>query len=190
MAPTTFEEAVDLLQQTAERSETLARENKILREEIAILKRGLFGRSSERLEPGQLRIFEDGEIDFEQVIEADPAPSPKGPKAKKGHGRGNFPEHLPREVIDLDVPEDERVCPTCGAEMRGFGEDSCERGHIVPARFVVRRYVKKKYACPNGHCVKTAQTPPSLIDRCKYEPSMYAHVVTSSDQKENRLSGL
>ena len=50
---------------------------------------------------------------------------------------------------------------------------------MVPARIVVRRYVKKKYACPDGHAVRTAEAPPALIERCKYEPSVYAHVATS-----------
>ena len=42
----------------AQRIDALEREVKILREENALLKQWRFGRSSERLEPGQLSFFE------------------------------------------------------------------------------------------------------------------------------------
>jgi hypothetical protein len=45
------------LAELAEKLVALERENKILREENAILKQGRFGRSSERLDPGQLALF-------------------------------------------------------------------------------------------------------------------------------------
>ena len=57
----------------AEKLDALERENKILREENAILKRGLFGRRTERLEPGQLRIFEDV-TDEEPAVTPEPCP--------------------------------------------------------------------------------------------------------------------
>ncbi len=78
----------------------------------------------------------------------------------------------------LDVPEAERVCPDCGKAMNALGEDITERGHVVPALIVVRRYVRKKYACLDGHAVKTAPVPEGVIDGAKYEASVYAHVVT------------
>ena len=165
------------LEQAIEQIHALSVENKILREQIQVLRMGLFGRRSERIDPGQLALFEVGERP-EVKEEAGPAPAPAG-KRSKGHGRARFPDSLPRETIEVDVPEDERSCPDCGKAMRPFGEDTCERGHIVPARIVVRRYVKKKYSCPDGHAVKTAPTPEGVIDKAKYEASVYAHVATS-----------
>ena len=184
---TEIEAKLELL---VERLNALEIENKILREENALLKKGLFGRRSERIEAGQLGLFEDGsEVDGEIA-------SPERRQkltATKGHGRAPFPEHLPREVILLDVPEDERRCPDCGTTMGCFGEDICERGHIVPARIVVRRYVKKKYACPAGHAIKTGALPDGVIDKGKYEASVYAHVATSKYADHlplHRLSGI
>jgi len=165
-----------------ERNVALERENKILREELAILKQGLFGRRTERLDPGQLDLYLKGAA----PELAPPANSTQanGPAAAqrantRGHGRAHFPEHLPRETIELDVPEAERCCPDCGKAMRAIGEDITERGHVVPARIVVRRYVRRKYACPDGHAVKTAPVPEGVIDGAKYEASVYAHVVTA-----------
>ena len=160
----------------AEKNVSLERENKILREEVALLKHGLFGRKTERLDPGQLAMFAGEQ-------EGEPVPAPANAKVKKqkrkGHGRAPFAPHVPRETIELDLATQERACPSCGKEMRAIGEDVTERGHIVSARIVVRRYVRKKYACPDGHAVRTAAAPEALIDRCKYEPSVYAHVTTA-----------
>ena len=176
--PTTLEEAIEKLDEVSHDNDTLSRENKILREELQAYRLGLFGRRSERLEPGQLAFFEQGRAP-EAPAEQTPPPAEPKKERKPGHGRAPFPEHLPREVIEIDVPEQERDCPCCGKAMRPIGEDVCERGHIVPARLVVRRYVKRKYACPDGHAVKTAQAPDGVIDKGKYEASVYAHVVAS-----------
>jgi len=178
------------LDKLIEQNEALARENKILREEISALKRGLFGRRSERLEAGQLGFFGSDP-------EAAPAEArePAAPKSKKkpGHGRAPFPAHLPRETIELDVDESGRQCMGCGKTMKRIGEDVTERGHIIPARLVVKRYVRSKYACPDGHGVKTAALPDGVIDGGKYEASVYAHIATAkySDHLPlHRLQGI
>jgi hypothetical protein len=146
------------LDELAVRNIALERENKILREENAVLKLGRFGRSSERLDPGQLALF----------LGEEPAPSaeekvqvPEHERAKRGHGRAPFADHLPRVTIECDVPESERTCDACGKTLRPMGEDVSERGHVIPARVVVNRYVRKKYACPEGHRVVTVTFSPS-----------------------------
>jgi len=173
----------------------LVRENKILRDELALLKQGLFGRRTERIDPGQLALFLAGEgasapVPSERTAEIASAPRAT---ANAGHGRAQFPEHLPRETIELDVPEGERNCSDCGKPLRAIGEDVTERGHVVPARIVVRRYVRKKYACPVGCCVKTAPAPDGVIDGAKYEASVYAHVATAKYADHlplHRLAGI
>ena len=107
------------------------------------MKQGLFGRRSERIDAGQLNLYQTESAEL-------PAPPPQEiaaherAKPAPGHGRSRFAEHLPREVIELDVLEAERVCPDCGKPMHAIGADTSERGHIVPARIVVRRYVRAK----------------------------------------------
>ena len=193
MAIAELEHTIDRQQ---ERIKALEVENKILREEVETLKKGLFGRKSERIDRSQLGLFlaEVGQVD---VAPAKPTPSePSTPPERKkpeGHGRAPFAPHIPRETLEFDVPEEERACPCCGKQMQEIGEDVTERGHRVPSKLVVRRYVKKKYACPDGHAVRTAEAPAALIDRCKYEPSVYAHVAASKYCDHlplNRLSGI
>ena len=158
-----------------EQNEALIRENKILREEVAILKKGLFGRRSERLEPGQLSFIETPSPagSTEPAKQAEPKPK------KTGHGRAPFPPNLLREKVELDVAEADLLCPCCGKLMKRIGEDVTERGHCIPARIVVKQYVRTKYACPDGHAVKTAELPDGVIDGGKYEASVYAHIATS-----------
>ena len=162
------------LDRIIEQNESLTIENRILREELAVLKRGMFGCRSERLEPGQLGFFETGAAPTE--VPTPPAPKPK---KKTGHGRAPFSPNLLREVVELDIPEAERLCGCCGKPMKFIGEDVTERGHCVPAKVVVKRYVRAKYACPDGHGVKTARLPDGVIDGGKYEASVYAHIATA-----------
>jgi len=164
------------LERISEQNESLTRENKILREENELLKRGLFGRKSERLEPGQLSFFE---ASAEAFPVKPTASAPKRPEAAMGHGRAPFPVNLPRERVELDVPEADLLCPCCGKQIKCIGEEITERGHCIPARIVVKQYVRTKYACPDGHAVKTAELPDSVIDGGKYEASVYAHIATS-----------
>jgi transposase len=190
MAP----DAQRLIDALEERAEALERENKILREELALLKQHLFGRRSERLEPGQAGLFGLGDLReaAEETARSQERSRSSSPKPK-GHGRKAFPEHLPRETVQLTVPQEQRICPDCGQSMRSIGYDVTERGHFVPARFVVRRYEREKVACAAGHAVVTAQAPEGLVPRAKYEASAYAHAVSSKYLDHlplNRLEGI
>lgn len=192
----TREEAIAQLAQRDEHIDVLERELKILREAVAHLESGLFGRKSERLDPAQLALFArhgDQPPSSDDGGDMATIDVPAHKRKQKGHGRNAFPDHLPRQDIHLDLEDDEKCCPDCDAALRPIGVETCERGHIVPVRVVVFRYLKQKWACPNGHCVKTPDTPPSLIDRCKYEPSVYAHLVASKYQDHqplNRMAGI
>lgn len=150
-----------------------------LQAQLEHLQRHLFGRRREKIDPSQLQLWEEGKAQLEEMKkEAELAKSSK-PAKKPGHGRAPFPPDLPRETTELDIPEEERCCPDCGEAMRCIGMDVTERGHIVPARMVVKRYERRKYACKHGHAVKVAELPDGVVDKGKYEASVYAHVATS-----------
>lgn len=168
--PATLEQAIELI-------DGLARENRLLRERLHALLHRHFGRGPESLSPGQLALFEDLPIEPETAAAPPPASTPR--TQRNGHGRACFPDHLPREVFELDLAADQRGCPECGKAMQAIGEDVSERGHLIPARIVVHRYVRRKYACPAGHAVKTAPLPDGVIAKGKYEASVYAHVATA-----------
>lgn len=190
--PATFEEAIQQIEVLSRKLDGMSRENQILWEQLHALRHGQFGSGTESLTPGQLALFGDLPAVQAEATEPAPAAAPKVGK-KKGHGRAPFPEHLPREVIELDVSEDERVCPDCGGPMHAIGEDVAERGHVIPSQLVVHRYVKKKYACPAGHAVKTAAMPEGVVARGKYEASVYAFVAATKyadHQPLHRMEGI
>lgn len=175
-------------------NQLLLEANQLLREQVAHLSKHIFGRKSERLQPGQLDFFRTGEVpaacaDFE-------APSPAAKcqtKKTGGHGRGSLPAHLERVEHQLDLPKEERFCSTCSQPMQSIGEEVCERAHFVPATLIVNRYVRRKYACPSGHEVKTATLPDGVVEGCKYDASVHAQVVVAkySDHLPlNRLEGI
>ena len=183
------------VEEYAELRETIAQlkeQNKELADRLTVLLNRSFGRKSERMDPAQLQLFANELIEASR--ESEPAEDRKpAKKAKKGHGRAPFPPHLHREEIELDVVEEDRVCPDCGKPMKMIGEDVCERGHIIPARMLVKRYVCKKYGCPDGHAVRTAPLPPSVIDKGKYEASVYSHLAVakySDHQPLHRLEAI
>lgn len=155
----------------------LAREKRLLESELAVLLNRLYRPKSERAHPDQQRLFSSELMTPTPEGEGIPRKRDSSTRAK-GHGRQAFPEHLPREEIVLDLADDEKHCE-CGKGLKRIGEEITERGHIIPARVIVRRYVRPKYACPEGHTVRTANLPSSLIDRAKYEPSAYAYLATA-----------
>ncbi|HEX5065189.1 MAG TPA: IS66 family transposase [Myxococcota bacterium] len=194
VATETQPDILALVEKLKEQLEALSRENKILRAENAILKQGLFGRGRERIDPGQLALYAQGDALAVEIEAQQDAPVAAKPKAERtGHGRAPFAPELPRETIELDLPEEERCCGSCSKALRRIGEEVTERGHVVPARIVVRRYVRPKYVCPDGHEIRTARLPDGVIDGGKYEASVYAHVVASkySDHLPlHRLEGI
>jgi transposase len=177
-----------------ERNLALERENKILREELALFRQHLFGRRTERIEPGQLGLYGGDDLTLQTAAATESIAKRAEPERKPtGHGRAAFPAHLPRETVVCTVPESERACPDCGLAMQPIGTELTERGHLVPAHFVVKSYEREKLACPKGHAVVTARAPEPLVKRCKYEPSAYAHVAVSKYQDHlplNRLQGI
>lgn len=179
----------------AKRVENLENKVTILLEMVATLKSGMFGRKSEKVDPNQLSLFPEDHLPSED----DAQPDDKSTVVKehvrnnKGHGRTEFPAHLERKPVPLDLTDAEKYCLDCGSALNHIGEETCERGHIVPVKVTVIRYIKQKYACPNGHGVKIPATPSSLLERCKYEPSVYAHLAVSKYQDHlplNRLEGI
>jgi transposase len=63
--------------------------------------------------------------------------------------------------------------------MQYVGTEVTERGHIIPAQMVVKRYCRPEYACKHGHAMMTAPLPEGVVEKGKYEASVYAHVVTA-----------
>ena len=121
-----------------------------LKEEYLVLKRMLFGPRRERLAeaPGQQHLFDDGVPPPPPDEPAPPAADEESPsrKRKKGHGRQQIPDHLPRKDVLHDVSPAEQVCD-CGCEKSRIGEDVTEQLDYEPGKMFVVRHIYPKYAC-------------------------------------------
>jgi len=97
----------------------LQSDNRLLRQEIAALREGIFGRKTEQLLPGQLGLFPG-----DKTLPPSPEQPPKELKAGskgKGHGRSPFAAHLQRDEVVLDLPESARVCSCCQKPLKRIG---------------------------------------------------------------------
>ena len=59
--------------------------------------------------------------------------------------RRPLPPELPRDVIELDIPEHEKQC-ACGCMKQRIGEEVTEQLEIIPAQLKVIAHVRPKYA--------------------------------------------
>ena len=158
-------------------------ENDRLRDIIKALQRAWFGRSSEVLDPEQLRLLlgiedqvaaNDDEGDDEEH-EDDQAPKRR---KKRRRNRGCLPQHLPR-IEELIEPES-TACPCCQGAMPVIGEDKSERLDVIPAQFRVIVTRRPRYGC---RCCESAilqaPAPPRLIEGGMPTERLIAYVAVS-----------
>ena len=144
-----------------------------LKYQLAVLRRGKFGASSEGLE--QLELLIEA-VETERAEIRQKAGIVSSPEEKAQPKRNPLPAHLPREdVVHEPAPD----CAHCGKPMRKLGEDVREELEYVPGRFIVNRHVRPKLSCRD--CGHIAQAPmPSLpIVHGKPGPGLLAHVLVS-----------
>ena len=131
------EARAEFAERRAERAEARVEE---LVEQVAVLSRMLFGRSSEKGPAGGGEGGPDGgggtgEADGsgEQAGDAgggnggqDDRPKRGQRPGSKGHGRRDYSHLDCREEIH-DVPPGQRVCPDCGREFEALGSEGSEQ---------------------------------------------------------------
>jgi transposase len=146
------------------------------------LLRDRFGPRSEKVDPNQLSLFEEQD----QEPAADDAAAPDEPSivvqqhTRRDHRARKLPDSLPRELIEHDLSDAEKLCPDCGATRQRIGSESSEQLEFVPASLKVIEHVRYKYACK--HCeaqVAIAPAPAKPIERGLPGPGLIAHVIVS-----------
>jgi transposase len=171
-----------------------------LSSQLEVLKRRIFGRSSEKLDPSQLALDLGAWLAAHPAEAAPQAPVAEEPAAekqaspRKGHGRRRLPENLPRHRTEYHPAPGERVCGECSADLKRIGEETSEQLEYVPASLFVRVHARIKYACP--HCqgnVVIGSMPMQPIGKGLPGPGLLAHVLTSKYCDHlplNRLEGI
>jgi transposase len=163
------------------RIESLERQVNRLEHRLALFMAKLFGRSSEKIDPGQLQMFLDQAAGL--TLPA-PAEAPKETvtfeRRTKGHGRDSWAAHLKRDEIRLEPDKSELVCKACGKDFCRIREEITERGHFIPGYWEIKRYIRGVWACKKG-CgpIVTADLPPALVEKSRLELSVPVHTAVA-----------
>lgn len=166
------------------RDESLAKAQSMidaLRSQVASLKKMLFGKKSERfvddptpLLPG-LELPEADEQQAAKTSKVD-AHQRSSKQTHSSAGWNDFPEHLPREELIIDLPENEKE----GLELIGF-ETTQRLKHRQ--EYVVVVVKRAKYAAPGnpGLGVAVPEPLPNVLsensDRAHYDVSVPIHLI-------------
>ena len=127
-------------------------ERDLLKERLNALMHRLFAASSEARASHQAELF----LNEAEALAAAHPPKDKpeddsvtvGAHKRLKRGRKPIDPALPREVVRIELPEAERVCPHDGAALVEIGVEASERIDIIPQQVRVMRQERVKYACP------------------------------------------
>lgn len=160
--------------------------------QLHYLKRQLFGKKSEKLDPQQRLLFESLYNDVQAKVEEQRQSETKKakPRSNASHkGRNPLPEDLPRETIEIEPAEEEKVCFICNSPKQRIGSEKTEKLEYVPASFKVKQYLRHKYACKRcqGN-VSIGQLPAMAIDKGIPGEGLLAHIITSKYCDHNPLN--
>ncbi len=103
-----------------EQLEQLQSRNEFLEEQFRLAQQKQFGASSEG-HPGQGELFNEAEAEVEQ-----PEPKQADPVTRKKPKRKPLPKDLPREVVVIDIADEDKICACCNGELHKIGEDKSE----------------------------------------------------------------
>lgn len=174
----TLQEILPKYTQTLQENQRLQSDILQLKQELAEMKRLIFGQKRERFIPSvsldQLSLLADMEtvITPEPAIETISYNRSKASQASNGHGRNELPAHLPR--IDHVIEPDE---DTSG--LVKIGEVITEELEYTPPSLVVNRYIRPKYARSDNGGVIIGDLPNRPIEKGIPGPGLLAQILIS-----------
>lgn len=141
----------------SKREEALIQERDNLKEEIRLLRKKLFGSSSEKRVidfPGQLNLFNEAELEqdpsaaeTEELAATLPEKSPKKRKTRATDAE-RF-KGIPVIKKYIDIPEEDKTCPVCNTPLVKIGEEFVRRELVfIPAKLKVVEIYSFNYSCP------------------------------------------
>lgn len=139
------------------REEALTQERDNLKDEVALLRKKLFGSSSEKRTldiPGQLNLFNEAEMEQDpaaaraEELEAS-LPDKTGKNRKARTTDTERFKGIPVQKKYLDLDDGEKVCPVCNTALEEIGEEFVRRELVfILAKLKVYEYYSKNYTCP------------------------------------------
>ena len=141
----------------SKREEVLIQERDNLKDEISLLRKKLFGSSSEKRVidfPGQLNLFNEAELEqdpsiaeTEELAAILPEETPKKRKTRATDAE-RF-KGIPVIKKYIDIPEEDKTCPVCSTPLVKIGEEFVRRELVfIPAKPKVVEIYSFNYSCP------------------------------------------
>jgi len=142
-----------------------------LMEQFRLAQHRRFGASSEKSNHDQISLFNEAEITSDILVsEPELLEIEKHFRKRKNMVNDKLPEDLPVEIVEHDLPEEERFCPECNGHMHVMGRETIRRElKLIPAQAIIVEHVRKVYACRDcekGACgvpiIKAAVSTPVI----------------------------
>jgi transposase len=168
-------QAEQKLAQSEETKKHLEEQNKYLQFQIDQLRRMLFGAKRERFvsnaDVNQLTLPFDlpGETAKEPELEKVEYTRAK-PSRENHHGRLELPSHLPVEEVVIE-PEESTEGLKC------IGQEITSTLDYTPAKLFVRKYIRNKYALPEGQGILIGELPARPIGKGIAEAGLLANIL-------------
>lgn len=180
-----IENFIKIIKELKAENEQLKQQNQWLMEQFRLSKHKQYGASSEQSSIDQMSLFNEAEVTADLT-----APEPILTEVKTHYRKrtrlitDKLPEGLPIEVIEHELPETERVCPSCSGELHTMGRETREELKIIPAKAVIIRHIRHIYSCRN--CENTsdhvpvlkADMPEPVIKGGFASPDIIAHIAS------------
>jgi transposase len=148
------------------------------------LKVAVFGPRSEKwVSQEQILLFNEPEEEAakreEKRSDEDDSEIKVGAHTKRRGKRRPLPQNLPREVVVIDLKDEEKFAAD-GSALRVIGKEVSEKLEYQPAVMKVVETHRLKYGGAEGtDTVKVAENPPSIVPKGIATSSLLAHIVTS-----------
>lgn len=198
-----LEEAMAQIRELVAAQQSARRTIEAQQHQLEQLIRRVYGAKSEKFNPNQMLFDElllDADRGTEQPASAenqtgaaavdaaedhDEEEPPRRKPKRKSPGRLPIPAHLERVVVEVDVPEEDRICLETGEPMIVVGYEESEKLEYSPGRLFVNLYRRPKYASPdrirgNTTGIVIAPMPDNNpIQKCKADVGLIAHAIVS-----------
>jgi len=185
----TLQETTDfpaIIHQKDQLIDSLKGEVFLLKEQLAWLKKQVFGQKSERI----VADLDTQPLLPDILATGMPANEPEKEKISyernkvrknKGCDTISFPDDLPVKRVDLDIPESEKFCPKTGEPLVCIGHDISRKLGRTPEQFFIVEYAKPKYASKAypEYGVLSPALPDAVISRCPADESLLSYILTS-----------
>ena len=152
LTPEKEAEYISAITALTDKNTSLEEENADLKQQLALLKKALYGQKSEKTQvimedAEQLTMFNEAEEATDvKVIEKDDKITVVTHERKKHSTHKDSFENL--ETEEVVHKAEEKVCPECGSEMKVIGKEFVRDELVyVPARMFVRKHYVETICC-------------------------------------------